>query len=58
MILTPGPMRPITPATMEDQDFTSVCRVSLLISALVLATAVMAGTGGIAGIDDMTSEGI
>jgi hypothetical protein len=42
---------------MEDQDFTSVCRVSLLISALALATAVMAGTGDIAGIDDMTSEG-
>jgi hypothetical protein len=36
---------------MEDQDSTSACRVSRLISALALATAVMAGTVAIAGID-------
>jgi hypothetical protein len=43
---------------MEDQDSTSVSRVSLLISVLALAAAVMAGTAVIAGIDDLTSEGM
>jgi uncharacterized membrane protein YgcG len=38
---------------MEDQDSTSVCRVSLLISALASVTAVMAGMAVIAGVDHM-----
>ena len=53
MILIHGLMRRTTPATMEDQDSTSACRVSHLISALASVTAVMVGMAVIAGVNHM-----